>query len=50
LDSRVLASRNPDRAILQAADFPLGTSGDLVSSLYRLFQAVCAEINRRAVT
>src|SRR5260370_18558256 len=28
---------------MQAADFPLGTSGDMYSSLYRLFQAVRAK-------
>jgi len=43
LDSRELASRDLSRAVLQAADFPLSTSGDMFSSLYRLFQAVRAE-------
>ncbi len=43
LDSRELADRDLSRAVIQAADFPLGTSGDMYSSLYRLFQAVRAE-------
>ena len=43
LDSRELASRDLNRAVLRAADFPLGPSGDLPSSLYRLFQAVRTE-------
>jgi asparagine synthase (glutamine-hydrolysing) len=43
LDSRELASRDLSRAVLQAADFPLSVSGDMFSSLYRLFQAVRAE-------
>jgi asparagine synthase (glutamine-hydrolysing) len=43
LDSRELADRDLRRAVIQAADFPLGTSGDMYSSLYRLFQAVRAE-------
>jgi asparagine synthase (glutamine-hydrolysing) len=43
LDSRELADRDLSRAVMQAADFPLSASGDLYSSLYRLFQAVRAE-------
>src|ERR1700730_2120745 len=43
LDSRELADRDLSRAVIQAADFPLSVSGDLFSSLYRLFQAVRAE-------
>jgi asparagine synthase (glutamine-hydrolysing) len=43
LDSRELANRDLSRAVMQAADFPLGISGDMFSSLYRLFQAVRAE-------
>src|SRR5260221_13090419 len=40
LDSRELADRDLSRAVIQAADFPISTSGDMFSSLYRLFQAV----------
>jgi asparagine synthase (glutamine-hydrolysing) len=43
LNSRELADRDLSRAVIQAADFPLSTSGDMYSSLYRLFQAVRAE-------
>jgi asparagine synthase (glutamine-hydrolysing) len=43
LDSRELADRDLRRAVIRAADFPLGTSGDMHSSLYRLFQVVRAE-------
>jgi asparagine synthase (glutamine-hydrolysing) len=43
LDSRELADRDLNRAVLQASDFPLSVSGDMFSSLYRLFQAVRAE-------
>ena len=43
LDSRELADRNLNRAVLQAADFPLSVSGDMFASLYRLFQAVRLE-------
>jgi asparagine synthetase B (glutamine-hydrolysing) len=43
LDSRELADRDLSRAVIQAADFPLSTSGDMLSSLYRLFQAVRAK-------
>jgi asparagine synthase (glutamine-hydrolysing) len=43
LDSRELANRDLNRAVIQAADFPLSVSGDMFSSLYRLFQAVRAE-------
>jgi asparagine synthase (glutamine-hydrolysing) len=43
LDSRELADRDLNRAVIQAADFPISTSGDMYSSLYRLFQAVRAE-------
>ena len=45
LDSRELANRDLNRAVIQAADFPLSVSGDMFSSLYRLFQAVRAESN-----
>jgi asparagine synthase (glutamine-hydrolysing) len=40
LDSRELASRDLSRAVMEASDFPLSVSGDMFSSLYRLFQAV----------
>jgi asparagine synthase (glutamine-hydrolysing) len=40
LDSRELASRDLSRDVMEASDFPLGVSGDMFSSLYRLFQAV----------
>jgi asparagine synthase (glutamine-hydrolysing) len=43
LDSRELADRELTRAVIQASDFPLSVSGDMFSSLYRLFQAVRAE-------
>jgi len=43
LDSRELADQDLYRAVMQASDFPLAISGDLFSSLYRLFQAVRAE-------
>ena len=43
LDSRELADRDLNRAVMQAADFPLSLSGDMFSSLYRLFQTVRAE-------
>src|ERR1700732_3550842 len=43
LDSQELAHRDLSRAVTQAADFPLSISGDMFSSLYRLFQAVQAE-------
>jgi asparagine synthase (glutamine-hydrolysing) len=43
LDSRELADRGLNRAVIQASDFPLSLSGDMFSSLYRLFQAVRAE-------
>src|SRR3984893_543355 len=43
LDSQELAHRDLSRAVTQAADFPLSISGDMFSSLYRLFQAVRAE-------
>jgi asparagine synthase (glutamine-hydrolysing) len=43
LDSRELADRDLNRAVMQAADFPLSISGDMFSSLYRLFQAVRAQ-------
>ena len=38
-----LADRDMNRAVMQASDFPLSVSGDMFSSLYRLFQAVRAE-------
>src|SRR5260221_5227602 len=40
LHSRELADRDLNRAVLQAADFPLSISGDMFSSLYQPFQAV----------
>jgi asparagine synthase (glutamine-hydrolysing) len=40
LDSAELASRDLSRAVLEASDFPFSVSGDMFSSLYRLFQAV----------
>jgi asparagine synthase (glutamine-hydrolysing) len=43
LDSRELADRELNRAVMRASDFPLSVSGDMFSSLYRLFQAVRAE-------
>jgi asparagine synthase (glutamine-hydrolysing) len=43
LDSRELANRDLSRAVIQAADFPLSLSGDMFSSLYRLFQAIRVE-------
>jgi asparagine synthase (glutamine-hydrolysing) len=43
LDSRELADRNLNQAVMQATDFPFSISGDMFSSLYRLFQAVRAE-------
>ena len=43
LDSRELADRELRRAVIRAADFPLSPSGDMYTSLYRLFQAVRAE-------
>ncbi|MEA2782618.1 MAG: hypothetical protein QOK29_4162 [Rhodospirillaceae bacterium] len=43
LDSRELADQDLSRAVMQAADFPLGVSGDMFSSLYQLFQAVRAQ-------
>jgi asparagine synthase (glutamine-hydrolysing) len=43
LDSRELARRDVSRAVIQAADFPQAASGDMYSSLYRLFQAIRAE-------
>jgi asparagine synthase (glutamine-hydrolysing) len=43
LDSRELADRNLNQAVMRATDFPLSISGDMFSSLYRLFQAVRTE-------
>src|SRR5438094_681367 len=43
IDSRELADRELNRAVLHARDFPLSLSGDMFSSLYRLFEAVRAE-------
>jgi asparagine synthase (glutamine-hydrolysing) len=43
LDSRNLADRDLNRAVTRASDFPFSVSGDMFSSLYRLFQAVRAE-------
>jgi asparagine synthase (glutamine-hydrolysing) len=43
LDSRELADRDLNRAVMRAADFPLSLSGDMFSSLYRLFQVIRAQ-------
>ena len=43
LDSRDLADRELNRAVLHASDFPISLSGDMCSSLYRLFQTVRGE-------
>jgi len=43
LDSRELADRGLCRAVIGASDFPLSLSGDMFTSLYRLFQAVRAQ-------
>jgi asparagine synthase (glutamine-hydrolysing) len=43
LDSGELADSKLNRAVLRAGDFPLSLSGDMFSSLYRLFQAVRTE-------
>jgi asparagine synthase (glutamine-hydrolysing) len=43
IDSRELADRELNRAVIRARDFPLSLSGDMFSSLYRLFEAVRAE-------
>src|ERR1700731_3564999 len=43
LDSRDLADQDLNRAVIRASDFPLSLSGDMFSSLYRLFQAVRTE-------
>ncbi|HVI86941.1 MAG TPA: asparagine synthase (glutamine-hydrolyzing) [Dongiaceae bacterium] len=43
LDSRALADPGLNRAVLAASDFPLSASGDMFSSLYRLFQAIRAD-------
>ena len=43
LDSRELADPDLNRAVMHASDFPLSVSGDMFSSLYRLFQAVRRE-------
>jgi asparagine synthase (glutamine-hydrolysing) len=40
LDSRELADRDLNRAVIQAADFPCSASGDMFSSLYRLFEVI----------
>jgi asparagine synthase (glutamine-hydrolysing) len=40
IDSRELADRELNHAVIRARDFPLSLSGDMFSSLYRLFQAV----------
>jgi asparagine synthase (glutamine-hydrolysing) len=40
IDSRELADEELNRAVMQATDFPLSVSGDMFSSLYRLFQAI----------
>ena len=49
LDSRELAGEDLNRAVMQATDFPLSISGDMFSSLYRLFQAVRGRIDYGAV-
>jgi asparagine synthase (glutamine-hydrolysing) len=43
LDSRELADQKLNRAVIRASDFPLSLSGDMFSSLYRLFQSVRTE-------
>ena len=43
LDSRELADPALSRTVLRASDFPLSVSGDMFSSLYRLFEAIRAE-------
>ena len=43
LDSRELADPDLHRAVINAGDFPFIATGDLFSSLYRLFQAVRAK-------
>ena len=43
LDSRELADQDLSRAVMRALDFPFSVTGDIFSSLYRLFQAVRAE-------
>ena len=43
LDSRELADRDLNRAVLQASDVPVNVAGDMFSSLYRLFAAVRTE-------
>lgn len=40
LDSHELADRGLNRAVMQAADYPSTGSGDMFTSLYRLFQAI----------
>jgi asparagine synthase (glutamine-hydrolysing) len=40
LDSGELADRELNRAVIHAADFPFSASGDMFSSLYRLFEAI----------
>ncbi len=40
LDSRELADCGLNRAVMRAIDLPLSASGDMFSSLYRLFEAI----------
>ena len=43
LDSHTLASPEVVRAVVRASDFPLSTSGDMFTSMYRLFEKVRAD-------
>jgi asparagine synthase (glutamine-hydrolysing) len=43
LDSKELANQDLNRLVMRASDFPLILAGDMLSSLYRLFQAVRSE-------
>jgi asparagine synthase (glutamine-hydrolysing) len=43
LNSKELANPDLNRVVMQASDFPLSLPGDMMSSLYRLFQAIRAE-------
>lgn len=43
LDSRELVDDELNRIVLRAADLPLSLSGDMCSSLYRLFRAIRGE-------
>jgi asparagine synthase (glutamine-hydrolysing) len=43
LKSRELAGCDLNHAVMRASDFPLSASGDMFSSLYRLFEAIRAQ-------